>query len=641
MKLATWLLAALLFPPLAAGAVEQQLSLYATALSGGALEAGEQTASRSLPVDGGGEAVFVIVSPRRLSVSITFPDGSVVGAGNAAARGVEFAEITLEEPVDLLLAGLAPGENTIVRIEDPPAGDYLVSVDAGLPVPETTPFAVTLLLDSAVGAALSVLQAEVRTGEPVAIAAVVFEGTTPVAGAQVSGTVARQDPGAPGGPPTLTAVTLRDDGVSPDTAPGDGLYSGTFVPTAAGSHAVVAEIRGASAAGKPFLRYASAGFEASAPTSRVHGAADSGVDDDGDGLFDRLRITVDLDLGSAGRFDTQIALRAANGRTIVQNRLADLPAGVATAEVDFTAKQVLSLGADGPYSIESVRLDERTGGERIFRDELRNAGQTGGYDRSDFDRPPIGLTGSSSARGVDSDGDGLFDRLEVEVEVDLLRSGTYQVSARLVDSDGKGVGVHELSASLGAGVRTLRFEFDGCEIGSNPGTGPYALRDFLIYSSQDSLLRTASVANADFGVCEFECSPPGPPGFRGDADGDCVPDAVDNCPTAPNRDQLDGDGDGPGDACDNCPALANPGQDDLDADAVGDPCDNCKCVSNGFQIDSDGDQAGDACDLAPVAPFGQCVQALDDPGSASPGSLFVPQAEVRCASPPALGQTCF
>jgi len=41
----------------------------------------------------------------------------------------------------------------------------------------------------------------------------------------------------------------------------------------------------------------------------------------------------------------------------------------------------------------------------------------------------------------------------------------------------------------------------------------------------------------------------------GDADGDCVPDSIDNCPAACNPDQADSDNDGQGDACDLDPRV--------------------------------------------------------------------------------------
>lgn len=47
----------------------------------------------------------------------------------------------------------------------------------------------------------------------------------------------------------------------------------------------------------------------------------------------------------------------------------------------------------------------------------------------------------------------------------------------------------------------------------------------------------------------------------GDADGDGVCGAADNCPLVTNVDQADRDGDGIGDRCDNCAAVPNPNQD--------------------------------------------------------------------------------
>jgi len=97
--------------------------------------------------------------------------------------------------------------------------------------------------------------------------------------------------------------------------------------------------------------------------------------------------------------------------------------------------------------------------------------------------------------------------------------------------------------------------------------------------------------------------------YADDADGDGSADPNDNCPFAPNRDQLDGDTDTIGDACDNCPANENSDQKDTDGDGKGDACDadddndgvadgedNCPLVPNPSKANSDNDAQGDACD---------------------------------------------
>lgn len=84
----------------------------------------------------------------------------------------------------------------------------------------------------------------------------------------------------------------------------------------------------------------------------------------------------------------------------------------------------------------------------------------------------------------------------------------------------------------------------------------------------------------------------------GDTDSDTVCDAVDNCPTTSNANQVDLDDDGVGDACDppatmSCDGLG--GDDDLD-----NWCrlyDNCPETANVDQSDVDDDGIGDACDV--------------------------------------------
>jgi Thrombospondin type 3 repeat len=98
-----------------------------------------------------------------------------------------------------------------------------------------------------------------------------------------------------------------------------------------------------------------------------------------------------------------------------------------------------------------------------------------------------------------------------------------------------------------------------------------------------------------------------------DTDLDGVEDALDNCPSDPNADQLNTDGanDG-GDACDedndnddwfdvddNCPVIPNPNQSDLEGDGIGDLCDNCVIFANPDQNDTDGNEVGDVCGSLP------------------------------------------
>jgi cysteine-rich repeat protein len=112
-----------------------------------------------------------------------------------------------------------------------------------------------------------------------------------------------------------------------------------------------------------------------------------------------------------------------------------------------------------------------------------------------------------------------------------------------------------------------------------------------------------------------------------DSDGDGIPDATDNCPKVFNPirpmdggKQADADGDKIGDACDVCPLDANittcTGVDpnDTDKDGVPNATDNCPTTPNKDQLDTDGDGKGDVCDPCPTKA---------NPGSAAcPGTIY-------------------
>ncbi|MCA9771187.1 MAG: thrombospondin type 3 repeat-containing protein [Myxococcales bacterium] len=94
----------------------------------------------------------------------------------------------------------------------------------------------------------------------------------------------------------------------------------------------------------------------------------------------------------------------------------------------------------------------------------------------------------------------------------------------------------------------------------------------------------------------------------GDADGDGVPNAEDNCPGTQNADQSDVDEDGVGDLCDNCPTIANADQTDSDGDGTGDACEigdaYADAVVSFEQGDGGGFGAGSLPDIVLGAPQG-------------------------------------
>lgn len=118
----------------------------------------------------------------------------------------------------------------------------------------------------------------------------------------------------------------------------------------------------------------------------------------------------------------------------------------------------------------------------------------------------------------------------------------------------------------------------------------------------------------------------GTTGAPPDADGDTIPDSIDNCVSTPNFNQADADRDGVGDVCDT--GGGDPDPTDSDADGVADSTDNCPAAPNPGQGDADGDGKGDACDTVSGGPG---PVAVPDPRGGAGVSEDMIRELVKCS----------
>ncbi len=301
-------------------------------------------------------------------------------------------------------------------------------------------------------------------------------------------------------------VALRFDGAGLRRAGLDGPYEGSVN---------LIDADGATIDGLQFTTgpYSSDSFSAllvpQGPSS------DQGIDTNGNGLYDLLRVDFGAEVGKAGSYLLTGVLRGAGSSSVVyaDSQLV-APAGPTTIRLEFPGPVINALGLDGPYTVRVVVRDPATL-ETLDAVDLAQA--TGPYQAVDFDPfgssgLPIVLTGVSNDFGVDTDGNGKYDLLHVDVEVALARTDFYSWSARLVDRDNTELGFYTGQATLPAGTTNIQFVFDGEAIGDNGVDGPYFVKGLLMYGRSGVNLVSVDVAETSaYAVSDFEGAADGVP----------------------------------------------------------------------------------------------------------------------------------
>lgn len=194
------------------------------------------------------------------------------------------------------------------------------------------------------------------------------------------------------------------------------------------------------------------------------------VDRDGNGYGEAFEVVTTVAALTPETYRLQGILEDRAGgliaSTVVPAPLDDTPTEIT---LGFDGDAIFRHGVDGPYNVRLALLDSSGG---LLANEEYNT-----YDRQyqSFECRCASFNGHFADQGIDTNGDGLYDFLRIEVGLEVTWPGEYSVTAHLYDRGGKYITWAAERLSLITGTHTLALNFDGEVIRAFGSDGPYHL----------------------------------------------------------------------------------------------------------------------------------------------------------------------
>ena len=315
------------------------------------------------------------------------------------------------------------------------------------------------------------------------------------------------------GPPAPEVViALRDDGVAPDLLAADGTFAGDFGLPPAGLYDVRFQASGqvtVDQGGNPVVvSYVRSDIKRVEILGNGGGPAgfvrplvitDVAQDFEPDGLWNRIAISVPVNVNRAGQYLLRLALTNTNGRALAAEGTSDLQVGSQTVVAGIPPSELFRLYQGGPFVITRAELFAMEDGrERLVDAEVGMSEPTDTYDIYRFQRAPFLPMARTtftpvSAQGVE--GEAPYGILRAQLPMMAAFEGQYRFLAELtakvtapdgttceptiVWADGEFQVGPEHLASPPAYVPIV-IQFDGRVIGEKGISGPYTLQSLSI-----------------------------------------------------------------------------------------------------------------------------------------------------------------
>ncbi len=514
--------------------------------------------------------VDIVSDNAELATSITGPAGQVVTPATIESLGGFYLQYEGGGFEGIAIAySSRPGFHYHYFLPTLGPGTYTATFTAPPSLVDEAAVVTELITDSPIATAVFTPTPAVLQGGIGVITAAAFNGSTAITDATATARVI-----APGG--TVSNIPLLDNGVDADVTIGDGLYNALFTATETGVYAITVTVMGTSS-GVAYRRTGTTTVQVVPSGATLTGAfANRGIDLNGNGLFDQIAIDAGVTITTAGAYAVRGILRTSDGDEVFGAGEATLAAGAGTISARFEAAGLVATGDNGPFTLTTIELLQITPSGAFPADALvEQTYTTAAYLQSQLERPPIFLTGVTSDSAADTDSDGDFDRLTVNVGIVVRIAGTYDYTVALFNECSGQIEFLTGERNFPGGITPvdLVLNFNGRRIGQDGVGGPFIVKDLAVYGAGGTLVEVNIATTGVYAATQFDgyVAPP-------DCNGNGRPDA---CDIADGAGDCDSDG-----LLDEC-------EPDCNANGTPDDCD----LRDGTSQDCNGNSIPDECDL--------------------------------------------
>ena len=205
--------------------------------------------------------------------------------------------------------------------------------------------------------------------------------------------------------------------------------------------------------------------------------SDSGIDIDGDSYYDALVVNITLQVLKDGYYTVEMYVYDYYDDYLTF--LTDgwnLSSGETAVQMYIPGSDIYDSGLDGPYNLYLYVYDDLNSTDS-------DSYETGAYSYTDFDGPDIVFAPPHEDYWVDTDSDSYYNEVVIEVYIDCLFAGYYDIVIYIYDYWDYVFDYIDETLYFDVGVSTYYVVLDSYSIITNGVSGQFYLNMYLLDSS--------------------------------------------------------------------------------------------------------------------------------------------------------------